>query len=182
MTFDNRPLLIECNRSGLVARSEHWDRAKSVLGLGFVLAASAAPVNLTGTAALTNLVQATLPGGALGPNGMLRISGRLAYTNSANAKTIDVKLGGVSLFGRGRTTSSSDSFRLTLMNRGSEASQIELSNWQQAGSELQGGSTVATATYAIDTSVDQVLAITGQLASIGELITLEAWFVELFPS
>ena len=69
----------------------------------------------------------TLPAGAMGPNGVLRITTLWSYTNSANNKTLRVRLGGLSgtAFQANVVTASNIGvMQRTIQNRNSQASQI----------------------------------------------------------
>lgn len=140
-----------------------------------VIAQSAVPSPVTGTVAETTLASITIPGGAMGPNGALRISLAFSVTNSANNKTFRAKLGGQTFLLY--TVGATNMFLAAplIRNRGAQNVQLVQNN---ANAGL-GAASVAPANANVDTSVDQVLTITAQLASAAETITLEAYTVEV---
>lgn len=151
----------------------------ATLGTWRVLAAQAVAVPHTGDTAETVLAAITLPGGAMGPNGALRITSVFSFTNSANTKSMRYRLGGLSgssLMGISATTSASIMTQRLIQNRNSQSAQIA----GPAGfANSFGASGNLAATSAVDTASSQTLAITGQLANSGETITLESCLVEI---
>lgn len=151
----------------------------ATLGAWRVLAASAVAVSHTGDTTETALATVAIPAGAMGPNGVLRITAVFSYSNSANAKTLRFRLGGASgteFMAYSNTTSASQMTQRIIQNRNSPLSQIS--------GAVQVPNAVAPnigtpATGAIDTSTAQDFVISGQLANTGETITLESYLVEL---
>lgn len=170
MPFDNAPITGSFNRGGFIATVDQLDRAKSELGMGYVLAASGVAVPLTGTVAETVLASILIPAMAMGANGQLRITTSWQFTNSANNKTLTWKLAGSTLLSVNRTNTVREPGSMTIWNRGNEGNQLVIYN------------TSVTTTTAVDTSVDQLLTLTGTLAVAGENLTLEGYLVELMPS
>jgi len=151
----------------------------ATLGTWRVLAAQAVAASHTGDTSETVLADITLPGGAMGPNGALRITSVFSFTNSANAKSMRYRLGGLSgvaMMGISSTTSASIMTQRLIQNRNAEAAQVA---GPGAFANSFGGSANAPATGAVDTATDQTIAITGQLANSGETITLESCLVEV---
>lgn len=142
------------------------------------LAQSAVAASVTGTLTETVLASITIPGGMMGPNGALRISALDTRTSSANNKTVKVKLGAMagynSTLGAGVVGVSQIT---TIRNRNSVSAQVVLG----ASIAGTGSSAAGPVTGSIDTSVDQVLTITGTLTNVGETITLEGYTVEVLP-
>lgn len=68
----------------------------ATLGAWRVIAASAVAVSHTGDTIETVLANIAIPAGAMGANGALHITAVFSYTNSANAKTLRIRLGGIS--------------------------------------------------------------------------------------
>ena len=124
------------------------------------------------------LATITVPAGAMGLNGILRIYTLFTYTNSGNNKTTRVRFGGI-----GGTVYGSDVFTTTatfsdmriIQNRGAANSQVGM----KASAGVFTSSTAAVITSAIDTSAATTVVITAQKASAGETMTLEAYMVEL---
>lgn len=119
----------------------------------------------------------TVRGGLMGLNGSLRIEQKLTFTNSANTKTLRVRLGGIG------GTAVNDPQVVNLQtahittqvdNRNSQSSQIG-SN----GSVNLSAATNNWRNATINTAVDWDIALTGQLASAGETLTLEGYRITL---
>lgn len=182
MSYDNSPLLVERNESGFWARSEHIDQGKTVLGLWGVLFHSSVAVDLTGSVAETTMRSVTVPGGLLGLNGVLRVSAAWSYTGSVNAKTLRFKLGGTTFAQADNSATAANvtgAGRFILSNRGALNSQLGNPAFSMG---LSYAGTQAFTTAAVDTSIDQVLTVTGQLASAPELLRLERLLIEVLPT
>lgn len=142
-----------------------------------VLGSSAVAVSGPADTAENILATVTIPAGAMGTNGRLRIESLWTITNSANNKIPRIRLGGIggTQF-MGRVIGAAATFYnlFTIANRGVTNSQIS----NQANGDVTI-STAAVVTGTIDTSAAQTLVFTGQKASAGETITLESYLVEL---
>ena len=133
-----------------------------------------AAVSHTGNTLETTLFTITIPGGTLGANGRIRIDGSLFSTNSVNIKTWRLKFGGT-LFARSylTTTDCNADFNVAI--------------WNENATNAQSGTVYfhvinhssATIIGAIDTTVDQPLIITAQLALGTETATLRGVAVEI---
>ena len=171
---------IACTAAGRALLDDADGRAQcSTLGAWHVLGASGVASSHTGDTAETTLASFTLPGGAMGANGVLRVTTLWSYSNSASNKTL--RLGGLSgsaFQATVATTSNIAVIQRTIQNRNSQSSQIGF-NAASAASFTTVGSGSAVVTGAVDTSVDQSIVITGQPASAGESVTLESCLVEL---
>jgi uncharacterized protein YbjQ (UPF0145 family) len=142
-----------------------------------VLAASGVLASHTGSTSETALATIAVPAGAMGANGILRVTSLWSYTNSANTKTLRMRLGGLAgtLFMEIAATTTAYYYSQRLIqNRNSQSSQIG----QQGGTGTFTTAANAT-TGTVDTSSAQDLVLTGQLASAGETITLEGYIIEL---
>lgn len=144
-----------------------------------VLAQSAVASAVTGTASETTLATYTLRGGTIGLNGTLRITPLFSFTNSANNKTFKVKLGSTAFSSITLTTFGGSMIPVHIRNRNSHVSQIGFAPFGQTGYGVISSNPTLAGT--IDTSVDQTITITGQLANTGETITLEGYTIELLP-
>lgn len=142
-----------------------------------VLAQTAVAASVTGTAAETVLATYTLKGGVMGPNGVVRVTTLWSTTNSSNNKTIKVKLAGTPFFASAVTTSASVSSINMIRNRNNQSSQAYFTT----ASTTFAATPSAIVTSAINTTIDQNIEITGQLANTGEAITLEGYTIELLP-
>lgn len=146
--------------------------------LAFDAAGFTTPIDTTEDILATIVV----PGGAMGKTGILRVSTWWSMTNNANVKTARVRLGGIggtqfmTLALASLLTAADTRF---IMNRGAANSQIGnvvslIGAW--------GSSAVALITGAIDTSIDQSLVITGQKATAGDALVLEAYLIDMLRS
>lgn len=142
---------------------------------------SGAATALTGTIALTDLLALTIPAGIMGPKGVIDIDAVFSGSGVAGIKTANV------VFGAGAAVFWSTAFGATITQA---RSSVRISNRNNASAQVGGMTTGAgvgsnTAgvpmTTAIDTTVDQVLKITGQLASAADTLTLESYAVRITP-
>jgi hypothetical protein len=113
----------------------------------------------------------------MGPNGMLRITSLWSHTNSANSKTPRVEFAGTQFYGGSFTTVATSRMSRTIANRNAANSQV---GGPASGTFNWGSTTAAVTTSSINTSIDQDLVFSGQLANSGETIALESYLVELF--
>jgi len=147
-------------------------------GAFYVLGKSAVQSSHTGNTSETILATITIPAGAMGANGVIRYSSIWTFTNNANAKTINIRLGGIggtAISTLALTTGQSARLFTWTANRNSQASQVSwpagVAGWGSNG----GGLTPSV----IDTSVSTTLVFTGTLANSGDTISLEQYMVEL---
>ena len=153
----------------------------ATLGTWRVLAASAVAASVTGTTTETALATITLPGGAMGTNGILRVTSIFSYTNSANNKNIRMRLGGSGLSGtqlQNVTVSSTSGIMLqrVMQNRNAQNSQVLGAS---ATNTSYGTFGAAPITSGVDTSSDQPIVLSGQLSNSGETLTLESYVIEV---
>jgi Protein of unknown function (DUF2793) len=151
----------------------------ATLGTWRVLAASAVAASHTGNTTETALATIALPAGAMGPNGVLRVTGVITGTNSANNKTWRLRLGGsggTEFASFGLTTNGTGVLHRLISNRNNAASQVSMA---LNSTNAFGNSTTAPATGAIDTANAQDIVISGQLANASETVTLESYMVEV---
>ncbi|WP_213761989.1 hypothetical protein [Caballeronia sp. dw_19] len=141
-----------------------------------VLAQSAVPASVTGTAVETTLASIVIPAGALKANGSLRVTTLWSYPNNANTKTAKTYFGGIAFSNKALTTSLSNQMQTIVRNRGVTNSQV--SSAPTAASDY-GSSGAVVQAAAIDTTQAQTLLITGTLATIADTLTLEAYTVEI---
>jgi hypothetical protein len=153
--------------------------ANSIVG-PVVIASTAVGTTLTGSTTETVLGTVTIPAGAMGANGWIRVTTLWNYTSSANTKTLRIRFGGLTgtvYQNLTPTTTLSAMTQRLIMNRNSLSSQIGPAIASQ-NSFGQQAATLPTST--LNTGVAQDLVITGQLASAAETITLEGYIVELY--
>lgn len=145
-----------------------------------ILGASAATgMSVTGTSSETALATITVPAGSMGLNGIIRVTPLFSYTNSANNKTLRVRLGGISgpaFLANTATTSLLAQPIVMIRNRGVANSQV---GFTAATFSSIATTTGSLATGSVDTSAATTLVISGELANTGETITLESYIVEL---
>jgi hypothetical protein len=139
---------------------------------GRVLDSSGVSKQITGTSQ-QSLMSVTVPGGAMGTNGQLRISAQLSVTNNANAKSLGVYANGT-LIGTAYALASMAGFAMTmsLRNRGSQNAQV--------AQMLPNGSS-ATVTAAIDFSQDVAIELRMTQATGSDTTTLEGYTLEIMP-
>lgn len=143
-----------------------------------LLARSGAAASVTGTASETALATIAIPAGLMGTDGQLRVRALFTGTNSANAKTMRVRFGGISgteYYGAAVTTTPQLQGTWFIANRGAANSQIGF----VSTSTGFGNSSDANVTSSVDTSADTTLVISAQLANSGETYTLASYSVEL---
>lgn len=124
------------------------------------------------------LATAMVPGGAMGANGALRTVPLFSTPSTATTKTMNLKFGGAGAWSNAAATTLSHSTLNVIRNRGAQNSQVSFSATTVAGVGASGG---ATNTIAIDTSANQPLTFTGQLATATDYIILEGYTVEVLP-
>ena len=132
---------------------------------------------VTNTTAETQVASFTLPGGVMGMNGILRLCPIFSQTNSANTKTLRIKLGAATAITQafGGSGSASAYGILTIRNLNSQSSQKST----QGGSLGVGTTSSAIGTSAADTSADITVSLTVQMGALAETVTLEHLFVEV---
>lgn len=148
-----------------------------------LLAASAVAVSTTGDTNENILATVAIAAGAMGLNGGLEIRSTWTVTNSANTKTVRVRLGGIGgtqYMGQALTASNTFGDTRRIRNRNSAASQV--GSIGSSSASPVGASGVAVTTSTINTSVAQTLVFTGQNGLASEIITLENYEVWLLPS
>lgn len=126
------------------------------------------------------LANVTLPGGALGPYGQLRVTALYSQNSSAGAKTGTLRIGGALAHTRARTTALAESFYGAIRNRGVANRQVTSLNNYATEPNSSGPSPLFTLT--VDTAVDQSLVLSGQVAAAGDYIVLDAFEFEVRPS
>ena len=129
-----------------------------------------APVTHTGTTAKTKLGSIVIPGGSLGPNGIVRVTPYFTFTNNANAKTLAYEIGGVSLASLSRASVAVDANILSLKNRGNQNQQVS----------ALGASVLNALT--LDMSVDKTLDIFMTLGTGTDTCTFYGALVEVVPA
>lgn len=148
-------------------------------GAAGLLAKSAVAASVTGTLVETVLATITVPAGLIGVNGQIKVTAFWAFPTSANVKTMRARLGGLAgaiVFSRTATTTIIMKSETTIANRGSASSQYLLSTMGRGTDGLVDTAIIAPTT--VNTAAAQDLVLTGQLALVGETITLEGYTIE----
>jgi hypothetical protein len=144
-----------------------------------ILARSAVAAAHTGDTSETTLATVTVPAGAMGANGRIRVTTLWSVTNSANNKTLRVRFGGAAgtaFTNATITTQATHRHQTEWSNRNSASSQA---GGPAAGTGGFGSATGALVTAAQNTANAVDIVISGQLANSGETVTLESYLVEL---
>lgn len=139
------------------------------------LAQSSSSLSVSGTTSPTVLVSVKVPGNSMGPNGMVRITTTWSVTNNENNKTIIMRFGGSDISNNPVTTVTTYQEQQILYNRSAPDAQIFMFGGF-------GHTGEAIAKLAKDTRKDQNIDIVAQLSDSADVMTLEAFTVELIPT
>jgi hypothetical protein len=144
-----------------------------------IVATSSVAVPSTNTISEETLATVTLPAGAMGPNGVLRITTLWTFNNNANVKTPRIRLGGVSgsiIYAPAGANQVNISDMRIVRNRNAQNSQIS-----QPISGIAFNVTTGTAfTGAVDTSAAVDIVFSSQKATGTDTLTLESYMVEVY--
>lgn len=147
----------------------------------YVLAQSGASVSAGAVTTEEVLATISVPGGAMGPNGIIQVFTNFSVTNSSNNKTLRVRVGGVSgteFFNLVLTTNVASGRITTIANQNSASSQTGIASVGNANGIGSGALAVPTAS--VNTSNNFDIVITGQKASSGETLTLVNYFAVIY--
>jgi len=161
------------NGSYFISDGTYWKKVHPVK----LYTTGSTATTVTNTTAETQVASFTLPGGVMGMNGILRLCPIFSQTNSANFKTLRIKLGAATAITQafGGAGSASAYGILTIRNLNSQSSQKST----QGGSLGVGTTSSAIGTSTADTSADITVSLTVQMAALAETVTLEHLFVEV---
>lgn len=131
--------------------------------------------SVTGTTNETTLSSVTIPAGLMGSDGSVRITAIFTFVGTAGIKTMRAKFGGTTFVNSGpaNTTLSASIFR-TISNL-TASSQVAIPVTAAEG----GAQASTTVVGSVDTSADQAIAITVQLASAADSATLNKLLIEV---
>lgn len=133
----------------------------------------------TGDTSETIVKTVTIPGNALGPNGLIKVSSIWSNNNNGNSKSFRWRLGGlagdVAFVGANTTNISYNDPERTIANAGVANSQVG----RNGGSAGAGASGSSVFTAAIDTTASVDLVFTVQLAVGTDNGALRAYCVEI---
>jgi hypothetical protein len=144
-------------------------------GLVTVLASTAVAVSHTGDLTDFTLATIAIPGNSMGLSGAIRVTTQWSMTNNANSKTLNIKYAGTAYLASTLASNASARIQSQWQNRNATNSQV-------GNSTIQGnfsGNANAAITTAVDSTADQNITLTGQLANAADTITLESYLVEL---
>lgn len=144
-----------------------------------ILGASAVAVSGPADTSENILATITIPAGAMGLNGLVRVTTLWSYTNSANNKILSVRYSGAAgtqISTATATTTAGARIGSQFQNRGAANSQVY---GMQGATGGWGTAGTAPGAMSVDTSVATTIVIAGQKASAGETLTLESYLVEL---
>lgn len=131
----------------------------------------------TGDTNVTTLATVVVPANAMGPNGIIRVNSTWTVSpTSANNKTVRVRFGGGLIVGPVLTTNTLTSQTRWIANRNATNSQVSSFN---PGDNSYGVNAGTFVTLAIDTTAAVNIIFTAELATAGEQINLETYYVEL---
>lgn len=119
----------------------------------------------------------TLPGGMMGANGVLRTIPTYSMANTANNKTFRQKLGGTQTHGYVVPSYATLQMMLIIRNCGVQNLQASVTNLDGIGA-----TTSAIVQSTIDTSSDQTVLQTVQLATATDFVVLEGSTMEVLPA
>lgn len=130
----------------------------------------------TQSTAIITMVNVTIPGGAMGPNGAYRLTWKF-NGSGAGSKAQRAKFGDQTPWNPFSVTTSPASGIHSLQNRGSVNRQ-----YSSNGSSGDSGSAGTGVYIALDTSIDQTLALTTQLTTATDAGITEGFMLEILPS
>lgn len=147
----------------------------------YVLAHSSVAVNCPADTSEDTLATVTVPAGAMGANGLVRVTTLWTVTNNANAKSLYVRFGGTSgtqFLAYNAASTNLMQNQVIIRNRNSQSSQVGFYQSQPNSFSNPGSGAIQTA--AIDTSASADIVIRAQKATAGDTVTLESYLVELY--
>lgn len=128
------------------------------------------------TAADLTLLNITIPGGAMGKNGLLMCYPEFTFSNSAGVKNLKLLLNATTVLTSSPTTTAYNPMRYFFRNKG--ANNVNMDN-----SGVGFGAIATTPTRrTIDTGADFTYKCVGNLAAATDYIVLEANIIQLNPS
>ena len=131
-----------------------------------------------GTSEVT-LRTVTVPGGALGANGSLRLQILASVPNNANNKILRSLLSGTSIGTKTMTTAATTRFSQFVFNRGATNRQIAPSG---SPAFADGDTTAPVSTLSVATDAAFNITFTGQLAAAADFIIYESLQLVVSPS
>lgn len=140
---------------------------------------SGVPVALTGSTARTTLSNTTVKGGLLGTGGIIAITFSGSCSTGANTKIFNLNFGSSqNAFSLSQTTATNQQAKFYLRANNSTSALSCFNNTSLASP--YGATSTSVNTLAVNTTIDNVLSITGTLASGSDTITLLSYTIEVF--
>lgn len=144
-----------------------------------VLGASAVAVSGAADTNENILATITIPAGAMGLNGIIRIVHVWSCTNNSNVKTVRIRFSGIggTIFATASMASQVSLRQFTqFANRGAANSQVGGSS---AHNVQWAVTTNALITASVDTTAATTIVLTAEKATGGDTVTLESYLCEL---
>lgn len=169
------------NGTALDIETDAFDNPTRIVGNGmkvgfqYTIGQQNTAVSCDADTAEKMLFEMDLKAGLIEKNDVLKITPEFSFTNSANNKTLTVRVGGFTVFTKTRTSTTGESPLIELRSRNSLNSQ----RLPYGVSSTYSSGGYSGSNYSIDFSVDQKIQITGQKASAVDTLTLESVLVEL---
>lgn len=128
--------------------------------------ATTGPGAFTGVSTAQTAYSFNVPGGLMGQDGVLEITGTFGYTGTTSSKNMTVKLGTATIYSFTTTTAANISTQafLTVQNQNKTNAQVT----NQGGTV--GANTAAQVYSSIDTTVTQTLAVSGTKVAADNLV------------
>lgn len=146
----------------------------------YIFAQTATAVSVGAVTSEAVLATVTIPGGVMGPNGILIIDSFWSYNNNANNKSQIIRVGGpagTQVVVMGSVSMSSVIRRAFMINNNSQSAQKFL---LPAGRvDGFGQASAAPATSAVNTASNWDLVFSGQKAVSGDTLTLEGYQISI---
>lgn len=164
-------------------RKSQWNANHTVSGVGDIFAQSGNAQTVGAVTTETTLATISFAGGEVGANGIIAVLTQWNMTNGANNKSIRIRVGGAAgtaMMDVSNTTSNGVNRVTYIINNNSASAQKTVQPSGNANGNGQFTSTGPTAT--VNTAAAWDLVITGQKASAGDTLTLEAYQVIVFKS
>jgi len=143
------------------------------------------PATITGTITETNMAAVRIPGGSMGPNGIVRLTALFSFPNSANNKVLTIRwnpaAGNITTNAIGSltaTTTAAAQLQFLVRNAGATNSQMVFGG--QNGITPYGNLAAANLTFSGDSTADLFLNINASSAGAGEVVTLQGYAAEIF--
>lgn len=159
-------------------RKAQWNEDHVLDGVPYTFAQSGAAVSVGAVTTEAVLATISFSGGELGPNGWIKVYAVWNVNNTANTKTVRIRVGGTggtALYGGDLFSSVFGARETHIINSNSEAAQ---KSQAPAGNNSGiGTGTSAPLTSTVNTAAPWDLVISGQKTVSGDTLTLEAYQV-----